>query len=113
MPSDDLLLRFQEDLALQRQWCWNGTHYEKTSNAWVANMDRHRSEIMPILVETYGQADATRWFYRWRLLYLACAELFGYRQGQEWWVAHYLFRNQKKTVSANAGQANRVERVVN
>jgi cyclopropane-fatty-acyl-phospholipid synthase len=57
-------------------------------------MDRNRNEIMPVLEQTYGQADAVRWFNRWRMFYLACSELFGYRGGDEWWVSHYLFSNK-------------------
>ena len=113
MPSDDLLLRFQEDLSLETQWRWSGVHYEKTSNAWVANMDRHRDGIMPILAETYGESDATRWFYRWRLFYLACAELFGYNRGQEWWVSHYLFQNQQKKKEGQSALAAPLDQVVN
>ena len=90
MPSDDLPLFFQEKLKLKNRWRWNGTHYEKTANAWLANMDTYAKEITPILQQTYG-ADAEMWRNRWRIFYMACAELFGYNKGQEWWVGHYQF----------------------
>ena len=92
MPSDDLPLRFQDRLRLVRQWRWNGAHYERTSNAWLDNMDERREEIMPIMQATYGHQDAAKWFQRWRIFFMACAELFGLRSGSEWYVAHYLFR---------------------
>ena len=91
MPSDDLPLFFQEKLKLTNRWRWNGTHYEKTANAWLANMDAHAEEILPILKQTYGEVDAEMWRNRWRIFYMACAELFGYKNGQEWWVSHYQF----------------------
>lgn len=46
---------------------------------------------MQVLRDTYGEAAAPLWFQRWRMFWMACAELFGYRDGQEWLVAHYLF----------------------
>ena len=46
---------------------------------------------MPILSEVYGQGEEVRWFNRWRMFYLACAEMFGYADGSEWWVSHYRF----------------------
>jgi len=91
MPSDDLPLRFQEHLRLVRRHRWNGQHYEKTSNAWLANMDEKKDRIMPILAATYGHANAERWFQRWRIFFMACAELFGFDEGREWYVSHYLF----------------------
>jgi len=91
MPSDDLAARFQNKLTLLHRWRWDGTHYEKTANAWLANLDVHRADVMPILTATYGDAAAEQWFVRWRLFFMACAELFGYNRGQEWWVSHYLF----------------------
>jgi cyclopropane-fatty-acyl-phospholipid synthase len=91
MPSDDLALRFQDDLRLKRVWRWDGTHYERTANAWLANMDARRAQIEPILAATYGAAHADLWRMRWRIFFMSCAELFGYDGGQQWWVSHYLF----------------------
>jgi len=90
MPSDALPLRFQDKLRLRRQWRWNGVHYEKTLNAWLARMDARKTRLMPILESVYGD-QASTWWMRWRVFFMACAELFGYRDGQEWWVGHYLF----------------------
>ncbi|MGQ0442311.1 MAG: SAM-dependent methyltransferase [Methylophilaceae bacterium] len=99
MPSDDLPLCFQEDLRFVERWRWDGTHYEKTANAWLANMDKHAASITPILAETYGAQHVTLWRNRWRIFYMACAELFGYENGQVWWVSHYLFEKKRSCIS--------------
>ena len=91
MPSDDLALRFQDDLRLVRRWRWDGTHYEKTANAWLENLDARRGEVMPLLEATYGTGEAEAWMQRWRIFFMACAELFGFEHGQQWWVSHTLF----------------------
>jgi len=91
MPCDDLPLRFQGDLRLIRQWRWDGRHYERTLNAWLANLDARRGRLMPILAATYGAESAEVWLQRWRIFFMACAELFGYDEGQQWWLGHYLF----------------------
>jgi len=91
MPSDDLLLHFQDDFAIREHWRLDGTHYQKTAEAWLENMDANRWPIMDIFEKTYGREDALRWFVRWRIFYMACAELWGYRNGHEWLVSHYLF----------------------
>ena len=54
-------------------------------------MTANRDTILPILESTYGAGEAHRWWMRWRLFFMACAELFGYQHGQQWWVSHYLF----------------------
>ncbi len=91
MPSDDYLLRFQDHVRLTDQWRWSGRHYEKTANAWLRQLDQNRHHVTDILTETHGSADAALWVERWRLFFMACAELWGYRNGEEWWVSHYLF----------------------
>jgi len=91
MPSDELPLRFQEHLRFLQHWRWDGTHYEKTANAWLENLDARREQALTVLAATYGDAAAVRWLQRWRMFFMACAELFSYRNGQEWWVSHYLF----------------------
>jgi len=91
MPSNDLPLRFQDDLKFLRRWSWGGTHYEKTANAWLDNLDANRAAVLLILADTYGVAAAEQWLQRWRIFFMSCAELFGYLNGQEWWVSHYLF----------------------
>ncbi len=91
MPSHDLLSQFQDDLKLRQLWKVNGCHYERTANAWLANMDCHRKNILPILIESYGASQASRWWNYWRIFFMACAELWGYDEGREWGVSHYLF----------------------
>ena len=94
MPSDDLPLHFQHDLACLRHWRWDGSHYEKTANAWLKNMDENKADLWPVLEETYGSASAQQWWLSWRMFFMACAELFGYENGQQWWVSHYLFEKK-------------------
>lgn len=95
MPSRDLFARFDENLVLERSWWLPGTHYELTSRAWLANLDDRAGRLMPILRETYGAAEADRWRMRWRLFFLACAELFGFDEGREWGVVHARLRKRE------------------
>lgn len=108
MPSQNLLLHFQNDLSLDQRWSVNGKHYQKTCEAWLARMDNHKTRIMQIFQETYGEKDSLKWWVYWRVFFMACAELFGYKGGSEWFVSHYLFSphpqkvNQSPAFSAQA-----------
>jgi cyclopropane-fatty-acyl-phospholipid synthase len=84
MPSLRLLHEFQDDLQIAHDWQLDGTHYARTAEAWYANLTAHRTEAADIL------GDPAK-LERWRVFFLACAELFGYRGGREWLVAHYRF----------------------
>jgi cyclopropane-fatty-acyl-phospholipid synthase len=90
MPSDDLLTFFDTHLRINQHWQVPGTHYQKTSEAWLRNMDNAKSELFPLFAATYGAAQAKRWWIRWRIFFMACAELWGFHSGSEWLVSHYL-----------------------
>ncbi|HEY4979190.1 MAG TPA: cyclopropane-fatty-acyl-phospholipid synthase family protein, partial [Candidatus Acidoferrum sp.] len=90
MPSDDLLNHIDAHLRVQQHWQVSGTHYQKTSEDWLRNMDNSKSELFPLFAATYGEGQAKRWWIRWRIFFMACAELWGYRNGSEWIVSHYL-----------------------
>lgn len=91
MPSEHLFAHFQDDLKLLDQWWLSGRHYEQTANHWLAGMDAQKHAIMAAFRKTYGDAQAPIWFQRWRMFYMAVAELFGYDGGNQWGVTHYLF----------------------
>ncbi len=93
MPSTDLLHHFQDDLVIEAEWHLDGTHYARTAEAWYDNQMARRAEVMAVLRARYG-GEAERRFQRWRVFFLACAEMFGYERGQQWLVAHYRFRKR-------------------
>jgi cyclopropane-fatty-acyl-phospholipid synthase len=93
MPSRDLFDHHQEHLKAVRQWSWNGRHYCQTANAWAGNLDRNRNAVLEIFRQSYGAGQELKWFMRWKVFFLACAELFAYRNGTEWFVQHYLFQH--------------------
>jgi cyclopropane-fatty-acyl-phospholipid synthase len=95
MPSDDLLHYFQDDLVLKTHWVVSGRHYRETAEAWLRNLDRNRERVLPLLREVYGKGQEKLWLQRWRIFFLACAELWGFRGGEEWWVGHYLFNRRR------------------
>jgi cyclopropane-fatty-acyl-phospholipid synthase len=91
MPAADTLLWFQRDLSIERVWHVQGTHYERTANDWLHNQDTNAHAVRNTMIDIYGVYLAGIWFQRWRIFWMACAELFGYDRGQEWFVAHYRF----------------------
>ena len=95
MPSDDLLLHFQRDLVLEDHWRLSGIHYARTLEAWLAKCDAQRTDLLRLFDATLAPKDAARQLQRWRMFFMACSELFGYRGGCEWFVSHYLFSKRQ------------------
>jgi len=91
MPSAHTLLHFQQDLKLEERWFLDGTHYARTANHWLANQDARAEPARAALAQAYGAPLAGLWHQRWRMFWMACAELFGYDDGQQWGVAHYRY----------------------
>lgn len=94
MPSDDLILNLQDHLEVVNHWRVNGIHYNLTAEAWLANMDRNQEDLLRIMKEVYGEKEKEIWFQRWRIFFMACAELWGYNNGREWLVSHYLLKKR-------------------
>jgi cyclopropane-fatty-acyl-phospholipid synthase len=93
MPSDDLLPRVASGLfELEGHWRYNGRHYARTAEAWHQQLVGRRKEVQRVLMGELGRVEGARAYHRWKLFFLACAELFAYRDGSEWMVSHYLLR---------------------
>ncbi|WP_431687663.1 class I SAM-dependent methyltransferase [Hahella sp. NBU794] len=94
MPAAGTFGHFQQNLRLMQQWMLNGRHYGATAEAWLANLDANEAKVRKIFADAYGDEQADLWTQRWRMFFMACAELFNYRSGAEWQVGHYLFMKQ-------------------
>jgi len=91
MPSQELLLHFQRDLVLEDLWAVPGTHYARTLEDWLLSCGARSKELLALFESDLGPVEGRRQFQRWRMFFMACAELFAFRGGNEWFVAHYLF----------------------
>lgn len=91
MPAQQIFREFEEHMRVTREWVWDGTHYQKTAEAWLENLDRNKGRVIALFRQNMPGREAIQMYHRWRIFFLACAETFGFRSGSEWIVAHYLF----------------------
>ncbi|WP_442485749.1 SAM-dependent methyltransferase [Aeoliella sp. SH292] len=91
MPSFDLFRQFEDDMQVESDWWLDGTHYARTCEAWLANLDAHSSAAADALATGDHPDSVDIQLQRWRMFFMACAELFAYDHGQQWGVGHYLF----------------------
>ena len=88
MPSHGLMRQYSDILTIDDQWRWSGTHYQRTADHWLENMDANAEEVRAIMQGVYGD-QAALWTRRWRRFYMATAGLFGDSDGTVWGVSHY------------------------
>ncbi|MEM9073386.1 MAG: cyclopropane-fatty-acyl-phospholipid synthase family protein [Myxococcota bacterium] len=92
MPSHDMLSHLETPFSIDERWRIDGTHYARTAEAWLRNLDAHQSEVLRIFRDA-GASDPRGDLRRWRIFFLACAECFAFRGGSEWGVSHYRLVN--------------------
>ena len=109
MPALQLLSEFNQDLCVSRDWTWDGTHYQKTSEAWLQNLDRSKARVIDLFAESMPRAEAKRMYHRWRIFFLACAETFGFNAGQEWLVGHYLLEPKPQSTPVGSSMQDMAE----
>ncbi|MGH2894616.1 MAG: hypothetical protein ACRDPM_15340 [Solirubrobacteraceae bacterium] len=96
MPCHDLMLWFQRDLVVADQWIVPGTHYARTLEAWLANLDARSDEALSVLRASGRSApEARRLLGTWRLFLLSTEVIWGYRGGNRWGVSHYLLEPRR------------------
>lgn len=94
MASSDLFLYFQKDLSIEKHWQINGRHYARTLEAWLVKMDQQEGKVREIFQRTYGSDQVDQQVFNWRMFFMYCAEVFAFRDGNEWIVAQYLFEKK-------------------
>jgi len=95
MPSHGLLSRIPGPLEVERSWLVPGTHYARTAEAWLSRLDAGWTRAVTALAQVMPRSEAELQARRWRIFFLACAELFGFAGGEEWAVSHYRLRPER------------------
>ncbi len=94
MPSWDLPTQISSNLSLENRWAVNGTHYARTSRAWLDLLDDNEKTVREVFDNSEDPTETTILVNRWRMFFMAVEELFGYNQGREWYVGHYVFSHK-------------------
>ncbi|XP_077984021.1 uncharacterized protein LOC144438741 [Glandiceps talaboti] len=97
MPSADLFLHFQNDVVLLDQWKINGSHYSKTLEAWLQILDENKDKVFSIFEGVYGKDETPKQIANWRMFFIYCSEVFGFKDGNEWLPTMYLFKKRQHT----------------
>jgi len=90
MPTPDLWRHYGHDMHVTRAWQIGGEHYARTCEAWLARLDAHRVAAVASLQQCERLDGPLVQLQRWRIFLMACAELFRYDQGRQWFVSHLL-----------------------
>ena len=98
MPSHELLPHFQHDLVVTDEWIVPGTHYARTLEAWLANLDARADEALAVLrASGRSSREARRLLGTWRLFLISTEVIWRYRGGNRWLVSHYLLEPRRRS----------------
>jgi cyclopropane-fatty-acyl-phospholipid synthase len=76
---------------LQDTWIVPGTHYARTLQAWLAQLDARADEALNVLRDSgRSESQARRLLATWRLFLISTDVIWRYRGGNRWLVSHYL-----------------------
>ncbi len=104
MPSENLLAEFSKDMEIDTQWLIDGSHYSRTCEAWLDNLDANSERLIELFCHQRTQRESRVQLQRWRMFFMACSELFRFRNGEEWGVGHYLLSRRQKSASVKGSQ---------
>jgi cyclopropane-fatty-acyl-phospholipid synthase len=105
MPSFNLLGHFNCDLVITRRWQVNGQQYARTCDEWLQNLDANHDRLLTLFARQNHREPALVMLQRWRMFFMACAELFRHGGGTEWFVGHYLFEPLAAPKTCNCGNS--------
>lgn len=104
MPSANLLGEFSRDMEIDAQWLLEGSHYSRTCEAWLDNLDANDEQLIELFCHKRTQHESRVQLQRWRIFFMACSELFRFRNGEEWGVGHYLLSRRQKSAAVKRSQ---------
>jgi cyclopropane-fatty-acyl-phospholipid synthase len=91
MPARALLTQHRGDLLMRGEWTLPGTHYRRTAETWLRNLDAKSGLVAQALSRSADPRPIEEQIAAWRLFFMITAESFGFDEGRRWMVAHYLF----------------------
>jgi cyclopropane-fatty-acyl-phospholipid synthase len=57
MPSAPLFLALSDNLITEDYWWLKGTHYSRTADAWLKNLERNKEEVLRIFKDVYSDPE--------------------------------------------------------
>ena len=97
MPSHDLLLHFQRDLRVVDHWARPGHALRAHRRGLARQPGPARREVAARAArDLRRRRRRRRWRVRWRVFFMACAELWAFRGGEEWLVTTCCSRSAER-----------------
>lgn len=93
VPNEETLLYFDKDFQIEQRWRVPSQHMRRTCQAWLERMNTGKRELFAAFKQQYGK-DAKKYWRYWRSFFIASDEIFAFKNGEEWFVTHYLFRKR-------------------